>query len=186
MFLSKKYKLLLSGLITFMLCGTSVMTLAANNNDEISQLTINALLQEAKAPIAPAEKDIIQALSKENSQAVTEPNNINNPFTLYPIHSTITPGKIETQMHTIPQLMQHLFFVGCDDFSLSWLKEHYQQLKELNAIGFLVEAQSENDYQRIKELINAIPLIPISADAFSSAWHLTHYPVLFTSKGMIQ
>lgn len=169
-----------------MLCGTSAMTLAANNNDEIPQSAINSLIKDAKAPIAPAEKDIIQALSKENSQAVTEPNNINNPFTLYPIHSTITPGKIDTQPHTTAQLMQTLFFVGCDVFSLAWVKEHSQQLKELNAVGFLVEAQSESDYQRIKELINAIPLIPISADAFSSAWHLTHYPVLITSKGMIQ
>lgn len=186
MFSLKKYKPLVSGLMAFMLCGKSVMTLAADNNDEIPQSTINALLQEAEVPIAPDEKDIIQALSKENSQAVTEPNNIDNLFTLYPIHSTITPGKIETKPHMISQLIQPLFFMGCDDFSLAWVKEHSQQLKELNAVGFLVEAQSESDYQRMKELINAIPLIPISADAFSSLWHLTHYPVLITSKGIIQ
>ncbi len=161
----------------------TTLAFADENNTALNQQAILASTSHSANLSVPTQASIQQALlqaSQQEGEITTAP--VGNKTVIYPIHSTkLTPGKIIAQMPLYLNLKQPIFLVGNDDFSYQWLAKNAVQLQKIHAIGFLVEAQSEQDYQQIKNLIGDIPLIPLSADAFAVAWHLNHYPVLISS-----
>jgi integrating conjugative element protein (TIGR03765 family) len=106
---------------------------------------------------------------------------------LFPIQSTLlTPGDVTARTMNLPRLVQPIFLMGSDNLSQSWLKQNIDKLVALHAIGFLVQANSESDFEMMKELAGDLTLIPMNADAFAKQWNLQHYPVLITAQGVTQ
>lgn len=143
-------------------------------------------INDKKMYIYPNINTIKAALTSSHVDYAIPTESTMMPIVEYPIHSRMTPGGMKEQIRSTPYLSQPLFLIGSDRLSYTWAKTHATKLHSIKAIGFLVEAESERDYQRMKAVLNNIPLITSSADTFLDVWHLQHYPVLITSNSISQ
>jgi len=101
-----------------------------------------------------------------------------------PIRSpSLTPGLGEAREMPI-RLLQPLFLVGVDPHSLQWLEANRERLKQVNAIGMLVQAETKHELNAVSEIAQGLPLILASGEAFAAEIGLRHYPVLITRKGI--
>ncbi len=96
---------------------------------------------------------------------------------LLPIRSPgLTPGKVMPRAHNVP-FAQAFFLIGSDAFSKRWLKQHRKALKQLGAVGLLIEATSLEDLRVIAELADGLPITPASGADIARAMGIRHYPV---------
>ena len=106
---------------------------------------------------------------------------------IYPITTTsMTVGNVAQQTISAPTLAQPIFLIGVDEVSTQWLKQHREKLKNLHAIGFLIQVQNQTEFEAIKTLAEELPLIPVSGNVFSQRFKLEHYPVLITQRSIQQ
>ena len=71
-----------------------------------------------------------------------------------------------------------LFLIGADPLSRRWLAQHRARLKELGAIGMLVQADTLEDLQAISRLAEGLRIMPASGTEIARLYALKHYPVL--------
>ena len=96
--------------------------------------------------------------------------------TLLPIRSPgLTPGKLRTRVHNVP-FARPFFLIGSDQFSKSWLVKHRKALKQMGALGMLIEASSVDDLRDIARLAEGLPITPASGSDIAGAIGITHYP----------
>ena len=101
-----------------------------------------------------------------------------------PVRSpSLSPGPVEAR-RAPTRFVQPLFLLGADPGSLRWLDENRERLKQLHAIGMLVQAETEADLEAVTAAAQGIPLIPASGEAFAEALQIRHYPVLITREGI--
>ena len=109
-----------------------------------------------------------------------------DPASLLPIRSPgLTPGPVQPKTHDRP-FTRPFFLVGSDSFSRQWLLEHRKRLKEIGALGMLVQADTLDDLQAIAKLAAGLSVMPASASDIAKALGLSHYPVLITPHGIEQ
>ena len=66
---------------------------------------------------------------------------------LLPIRSPgLTPGPVQPKTHDRP-FARPFFLIGSDSFSRQWLLEHRERLKEIGALGMLVQVDTMDDLQ---------------------------------------
>ena len=105
---------------------------------------------------------------------------------LLPIRSPgLTPGPVQPKTHDRP-FARPFFLIGSDSFSRQWLLEHRERLKEIGALGMLVQADTMDDLRTIAELAAGLSVMPASASDIAKALGLSHYPVLITPHGIEQ
>ena len=96
------------------------------------------------------------------------------------------PARDAALLERLRRLPGPLFLIGSDDLSLRWLSERQQQLIELGAIGFLVDAETLADYQAVLSIAGAeLVIVPSSAEQLAEVLGLRHYPVLLTREGIV-
>ena len=71
-----------------------------------------------------------------------------------------------------------LFLIGADALSRRWLAQHRARLKELGAIGMLVQADTSEDLQAIARIAQGLPIMPAPGTEIARLYALKHYPVL--------
>lgn len=119
----------------------------------------------------------------ENAKAEKEPAMVESMLlgaadleNLLPIRSPgLTPGKLRTRVHSVP-FARPFFLIGSDQFSKSWLVKHRKALKQMGALGMLVEASSVEDLRDIARLGEGLPITPASGSDIAKAIGITHYP----------
>lgn len=105
---------------------------------------------------------------------------------LLPIRSPgLTPGPVQPRTHDRP-FMRPFFLIGSDALSLKWLLEHRDRLKEIGAVGMLVQADTRDDLRTVAGLATGLSIIPASATDIAKALGISHYPILITSHGIEQ
>ena len=105
---------------------------------------------------------------------------------LLPIHSPgLTPGPVQPRIHDRP-FMRPFFLIGSDALSRQWLLEHRDRLKEIGAVGMLVQADTRDDLRTIAGLASGLSIMPASANDIAKALGISNYPVLITSHGIEQ
>jgi integrating conjugative element protein (TIGR03765 family) len=125
-----------------------------------------------------------QALSQPVRTPVTRAGRTYSLDQHLPIRSpSLTPGPVETRRLTT-RLLQPLFLVGSDSASLQWIEANHERLKQLNAIGMLVQAENEAELKSAMAVAEGLPLIPASGEAFAEQLGIRHYPVLITREGI--
>ncbi len=101
-----------------------------------------------------------------------------------PVRSpSLSPGPVEAR-RAPTRLVQPLFLVGADPGSLRWLEANRERLKQLHAIGMLVQAETEADLEAVTAAAEGLPLLPASGEAFAAELQIRHYPVLITREGI--
>jgi len=105
---------------------------------------------------------------------------------LLPIRSPgLTPGIVQPQNHDRP-FAQPFFLIGSDELSKQWLLENRDRLKEVGAVGMLVQADTLEDLRSIAEISGGLSIMPASATDLAEALKISHYPVLITAHGIEQ
>ncbi len=105
---------------------------------------------------------------------------------LLPIRSPgLSPGPVQARSHNTP-FSRPFFLIGSDDHSRRWLAKHRQRLKEIGAVGMLVQAETLEDLQAIARLAGGLSIMPASAADIATALGISHYPVLISRQGIEQ
>lgn len=105
---------------------------------------------------------------------------------MLPVRSTqLSPGEVQRRVIRAPGLTP-LFLVGDDARSRAWLRQRHAALRELGAVGLVVNVESTAALVELRRLAPDLTLSPASGDDLAQRLGLRHYPVLFTSTGVEQ
>ncbi|MCW5233401.1 integrating conjugative element protein [Verminephrobacter eiseniae] len=105
---------------------------------------------------------------------------------MLPVRSArLSPGEVTRRVIRAPGLMP-LFLVGDDDRSRAWLRLRAPALRELGALGLVVNVESAEALAALRRLAPGLTLAPASGDEFAERLNLHHYPALITATGIEQ
>jgi len=102
---------------------------------------------------------------------------------------SMTPGKVHAR--SLPALQgkmagaRPLFLVGADQWSLQWIQQNQARLLELQAVGMVVDVDTESDLKILRQAAGGLQLMPASGEAVAKGLGLKHYPVLIAPPGVI-
>ena len=105
---------------------------------------------------------------------------------MLPVRSaSLSPGDVARRVIQAPGLTP-LFLVGDDDRSRTWLRQRAQALRDLGAVGLVVQVESPRALAALRTLAPGLTLAPVSGDELAQRLGLRHYPVLVTATGIEQ
>jgi integrating conjugative element protein (TIGR03765 family) len=105
---------------------------------------------------------------------------------LLPVRSVrLRPGRVTPRVIRASGLTP-IFLIGDDARSRSWLLQRIDTLRALNAVGFVVNVESEERLQSLRQLAQGLTLAPTTGDDLAQRLDLRHYPVLITATGIEQ
>lgn len=114
------------------------------------------------------------------------PHSVHEEADFLPVHSRrLTPGLITHQVLRLRGLSP-FFLAGDDPRSRLWIHEHLTSLRQLGAVGFIVQVDSVAALEGLRALAPGLTLVPASADDLATRLRLTHYPALVTATGIEQ
>ncbi len=109
-----------------------------------------------------------------------------DPEAWLPVRSPgLTSGPVQKRSHDRP-FARPFFLIGSDARSRQWLQHHRDRLKEIGAVGMLVQADSLDDLRAIAKLAEGLSILPASASDIAKALGISHYPVLISAHGIEQ
>jgi len=97
------------------------------------------------------------------------------------ITQSMSPGRVQTRTINRPFINQPIFIVGADALSLSWLKEHRQQLKKHKATGIAVNVTTQKELEQLVQASGGLAINPVAGDKISRQLSLKHYPALVSA-----
>lgn len=98
----------------------------------------------------------------------------------------LSPGTVEARRLNLAELMTPFFMVGDDPLSRRWLKQRGDALREMNAVGLVVNVQNMGALEQLRQIGHGLELRPVSGDDIARRIGLEHYPVLFSRRGLEQ
>lgn len=101
------------------------------------------------------------------------------------VTTSLSPGRVQSRAGKYPYLSFPIFIVGYDPFSLTWLREHQEKLKQYSALGLAVNVQTERQIGLLQEAAGGIKIAPVSGAKIANDLSIKHYPVL-VSRTMIE
>ncbi|NWA02317.1 integrating conjugative element protein [Pseudomonas gingeri] len=105
---------------------------------------------------------------------------------MLPVRSeSLSPGHITPRVHHVPGL-QPVFLIGDDDLSRRWLQQRAALLRDLGAVGLVVDVQRLQALAELRQLGTGLNMLPAAADDLARRLGLAHYPVLVTATGIEQ
>jgi len=157
----------------------SVPELASGELTVIAEYPGSRPITDFTAPLTPRRREPDQHPALETPKTLTLDE-------LLPIETpTLIPGPVEPRHITLP-LHQPLFLIGSDARSRAWLAQNRERLKQLHAVGMLIEARTRADLEAIAAIADGLPITPASATDIAELLDLIHYPVLITRTGIEQ
>jgi integrating conjugative element protein (TIGR03765 family) len=168
----------------------------------VALLPVIAFAQPAFAPLIVVEDrggvsalPYYQLLNLQPDQAVQPPpmgtgprvgNAVDAEAAMLPVRSTqLSPGEVRHRTIQAPGLSP-LFIVGDDERSRAWLRQRQTALRQLRAVGLVVNVDSMDALTALRRLVPGITLSPVSGDDLAQRLGLRHYPVLITSNSIEQ
>ena len=112
------------------------------------------------------------------------PLKVFNPLPI--VTPNLTPGLVTKRTINQPYLSNPMFIFGSDPFSLKWLQNNKPLLQRINAIGILVNVETEEQLKRIVIMGKGLKIIPAPAVDLAKQLKLTHYPVLISKQHIEQ
>lgn len=109
-----------------------------------------------------------------------------NEASMLPVRSMqLSPGVVARRVIEAPGLPP-FFLVGDDQHSRAWLQQRALRLRELGAVGLVVNITSAETLAALRALVPGLPLSPVAGDDLAERLGLRHYPVLITATGIEQ
>lgn len=114
------------------------------------------------------------------------PAGLVNEASMLPVRSArLSPGVVARRVIEAPGL-RPFFLVGDDQRSRAWLQQRALRLRELGAVGLIVNISSAESLDALRALVPGLPLSPVAGDDLAERLGLRHYPVLITATGLEQ
>lgn len=105
---------------------------------------------------------------------------------MLPVRSALlSPGDEPHRVIRAPGLTP-LFLIGDDKRSRAWLRQRQATLRELRAVGLVVNVASPAALADLRRLAPDLTLSPASGDDLAQRLGIRHYPVLITATGIEQ
>ncbi|MCD9007467.1 integrating conjugative element protein [Luteimonas sp. XNQY3] len=105
---------------------------------------------------------------------------------MLPVRSrSLAPGAVQRRTIQAPGLTP-VFLIGDDARSRAWLRERGTRLRDLNAVGLVVNVESADALTDLRALAPGLMLSPASGDDMAMRLGLQHYPVLITATSVEQ
>lgn len=124
----------------------------------------------------------LQTFPKTMRYQFAAPEHDQTEFSGLPVNTkSMTPGRVQTRTINRPFLTQAIFIVGADELSLTWLKEHRQQLKKYNATGIAVNVKTQKQLEQLLQTSGGLAINPVAGDKISRQLSLKHYPALISA-----
>ncbi|MDR0770556.1 MAG: integrating conjugative element protein [Burkholderiales bacterium] len=98
----------------------------------------------------------------------------------------LSPGRFAARTNNAGGLIQPLFLVGTDELSVAWLKQRGAALREIGAVGLVVNVSDASSLAALRKVADGLTLIPASGDDIAGLLNIDHYPVLITRTGIEQ
>ena len=98
----------------------------------------------------------------------------------------LTPGSVARRAIDMPAGMTPFFIVGADTLSMRWLEQRGARLRELHAVGLVVNVKTADQLQRLRQRGEGLVMRPVAGDDIAKRLSLTHYPVLVTPEAIQQ
>ncbi|MFO2870521.1 integrating conjugative element protein [Legionella pneumophila serogroup 1] len=110
--------------------------------------------------------------------------NLSSPIGV-PAKSHATAGKVSRKTLDTTLLNMPLFIIGADKTSIQWLEQHQEELKSMQATGFITNV---NDFETIVALQEKfkLPLLPVNVDPLLTYLHEQHYPLIIAEGAVWQ
>ncbi|WP_340616867.1 integrating conjugative element protein [Xenorhabdus entomophaga] len=106
--------------------------------------------------------------------------------TMLPVKTPeLTPGKVANRPLQLPGISA-LFLMGDDPDSRQWLSQHAARLRQLHAVGLVVNVSEMAGLQSLRALAPDVLLSPASGSELARRLQLQHYPVLITETALSQ
>ena len=145
----------------------------------VSALPYYRALNLQPPPRMEAEPNVVLPIPKTPGNRFSESD-------LLPVRSVkLTPGGVEPRAIRAPGLSP-FFLIGDDPRSRAWLQARIDSLRELRAVGFVVNVNSADALSSLRQLAPGLTLAPASGDDLAQRLGLHHYPVLITATGIEQ
>ena len=93
---------------------------------------------------------------------------------------SLTPGKVTPRAIRSPG-MTPFFLVGNDPLSRAWLRQQADVLRNLDAMGLVVNVDTLDELEQLRDSVPGLTLSPVPADELAGRLGLKHYPVLITA-----
>ncbi len=87
---------------------------------------------------------------------------------------------------TLRNMPRPLCLVGSDSQSLAWLEHHRVALMQAGAVCMLVQADTPEDLERVRDTAHGIPVQLSHGDDLAERLQLDVYPVLISREGIEQ
>ena len=171
-------RLLWGILLSCFLCGE---VMAALNVVQVDGPTVSS---EPVLAEAPTLKQAPLSSLTQHKEAFSH-KRIHTKNFLYPVKSDLTVGRLSSFALSSPQLLQPIFVIGDDAYSRYWAREHARELKSINALGFITNGSSAARVKLIEKQ-TGLALLPVSLDDLQRYLPVSHYPFLWTHKGIAQ
>lgn len=118
--------------------------------------------------------------------APAEPTATFSEADMLPVRSErLSPGDEPRRVIQAPGLTP-IFLVGDDDRSRAWLRKRGEILRDLSAVGLVVNVETAEALAELRKLAGGLTLSPSSGDDLAARLGLRHYPVLITATGIEQ
>lgn len=103
---------------------------------------------------------------------------------MLPVRSAhLAPGDVVPRAIQAPGLTP-IFLVGDDPRSHAWLRQRAPALRELGAVGLVVQVDTPQALAALRALAPGLTMAPVSGDELAQRLGLRHYPVLVTATGI--
>lgn len=97
----------------------------------------------------------------------------------------MTPGAFESRPVNLPGIGA-LYLVGDDPLSRAWLERNAAKLNAINALGMVVNIDSEAALRELQALAQGGIVSPMPGSDLARRLQLSHYPVLITETLLTQ
>ncbi|AZE99505.1 hypothetical protein C4J95_2043 [Pseudomonas orientalis] len=105
---------------------------------------------------------------------------------LLPIRSpSLRPGPVAPRAINLPGITA-LFLIGDGPRSHAWLQQRLPDLQRLGAAGLVVNVESAQALQALRDRAPGLSLTPVPGDDLAQRLGLTRYPVLITATAIEQ
>ncbi|WP_275286839.1 integrating conjugative element protein [Halomonas elongata] len=117
----------------------------------------------------------------------SRPTNRYSEQDMLPVESEqLTPGQVVARELDLPGGFTPIFVIGDDALSRQWLDQRGDILRDMNAVGLVVQVQDEQAMQELRQAAQGLELRPVSGDGLAERVGLQHYPALISQRGIEQ
>lgn len=102
------------------------------------------------------------------------------------VSERLSPGSVAPRALQLPGGFTPIFLIGDDNLSRDWLVQRGDILRDMNAVGLVVQVKDEPSLQALRAEAEGLELRPVSGDGLAGRLGLQHYPVLISANGIEQ